>query len=387
MPQLDDTELLTAPKNTTTKRIFIAATRMNDGKTTTSLALFAALRSFTPKVGFIKPVGQRFVEVEGHQIDEDSVLLDKIFDVKVPISAMSPIAIHSTFTREFLDDPSKNHAAVVDKMCRAFDRAAFEKDYIIIEGTGHAGVGSVFNLSNADVAKRLKAKVIIVARGGIGRPIDEIALNKALFAQAGVEVIGAIINKVEADKLAMIEKYGQIALKRMGIPLLGCIPVEKKLTVPKLNQVVDEVNGRWLNGREHGATERVDQVLIGAMAAKGLVNLLERGSLIITPGDREDILLGAIAAESIAGEKVVSGIILTRNVLPHPKLMEMIAKTSIPVIICQDDSYAVASKINQMTVKTQPSDTDKIPIIKNLISKNIDLDLIRNAFQIESNIA
>ena len=387
MPQLDDTELLTAPKNTTTKRIFIAATRMNDGKTTTSLALFAALRSFTPKVGFIKPVGQRFVEVEGHQIDEDSVLLDKIFDVKVPISAMSPIAIHSTFTREFLDDPSKNHAAVVDKMCRAFDRAAFEKDYIIIEGTGHAGVGSVFNLSNADVAKRLKAKVIIVARGGIGRPIDEIALNKALFAQAGVEVIGAIINKVEADKLAMIEKYGQIALKRMGIPLLGCIPMEKKLTVPKLNQVVDEVNGRWLNGREHGATERVDQVLIGAMAAKGLVDLLERGSLIITPGDREDILLGAIAAESIAGEKVVSGIILTRNVLPHPKLMEMIAKTSIPVIICQDDSYAVASKVNQMTVKTQPSDTDKIPIIKNLISKNIDLDLIRNAFQIESNIA
>lgn len=67
--------------------------------------------------------------------------------------------------------------------------------------------------------------------------------------------------------------------------------------------------------------------------------------------------------------------------------MEMIAKTSIPVIICQDDSYAVASKVNQMTVKTQPSDTDKIPIIKNLISKNIDLDLIRNAFQIESNIA
>ena len=383
----DDTELLIAPKNTTTKRIFIAATRMNDGKTTTSLALFAALRSFTPNVGFIKPVGQRFIEVEGHQIDEDSVLLDKIFDVKVPIKAMSPIAIHPTFTRDFLDDPCKNHAAVVDKMCRAFDRAAFEKEFIIIEGTGHAGVGSVFHLSNADVAKRLKAKVVIVSRGGIGRPIDEIALNQALFAQAGVEIIGVIINKVQPDKLEMIEKYTKIALGRMGIPLLGCIPVEKKLTVPKLNQVVEEVNGRWLNGREHGATERVEQVFIGAMAAKGLVDLLERGSLIITPGDREDILLGAIAAESIAGEKVVSGIILTRNVLPHPKLMEMIAKTNIPVIICHDDSYAVASKINKMTVKTQASDTDKIPIIKNLITENIDLDVIRNAFQAENGIA
>ena len=54
-------------------------------------------------------------------------------------------------------------------MCRAFDRAAYEKDYVIIEGTGHAGVGSVFNLSNAQVARRLNAKVIIVAAGGIGR--------------------------------------------------------------------------------------------------------------------------------------------------------------------------------------------------------------------------
>ncbi len=377
-------ELLTAPKNKTTKRIFIAATRMNDGKTTTSLALFAALRQITPKVGFIKPIGQRFVEVEGDQIDEDSVLLDTIFDVRVPIKAMNPIAIHSTFTRDFLDDPTRNYAANIDKICRAFDRAAYAKEYIIIEGSGHAGVGSVFNLSNADVAKRLSAKVIIVARGGIGRPIDDIALNQALFAQAGVEVIGAIINKVESDKLEMIRKYSQIALERMGIPLLGCIPIERQLSVPKLNQIVKEVNGRWLNGREHGASERVDQVLIGAMAAKGLVNLLERGSLIITPGDREDILLSAIAAESTVGEKVLSGIILTQNVLPHPKLMEMIAKTTIPVIICHDDSYAVASKINQMTVKTQPSDTDKIPIIKNLITQHIDLDVIRNAFQAES---
>ena len=380
----NDKKFLTAPGNKTTKRIFIAATRMNDGKTTTSLALFAALRSFTSRVGFIKPVGQHFVEVGGQSIDKDSVLIDKTFDVKVPIKAMSPIAIHSNFTRNFLDDPETHHAQLIDKMCRAFDRAASEQEYIIIEGTGHAGVGSVFNISNAEVAKRLKAKVIIVARGGIGRPIDEIALNKALFAQSNVDVIGAIINKVQPEKLKMVEKYCQLALDRMGVPLLGCIPVEKKLIAPKLNQVVEEINGRWLNGMEHGAVERVDQVFIGDMAAKGLVDLLERNSIIIIPGDREDILLGAIAAESIAGEKVVSGIILTRNMLPHPKLMEMIAKTTIPLIICNDDSYAVASKINQMTVKTQPSDTDKIPIIKNLITKHIDLDKIRSAFDAET---
>lgn len=380
----DDNEVLTAPRNKTTKRIFIAATRMNDGKTTTSLALFSALRTFTEKVGFIKPVGQRFVEVEGHQIDEDSVLLDRIFDVEVPIQAMSPIAIHPTFTRDYLENPGEQHADIIDQMCRAFDRAAYEKDYIIIEGTGHAGVGSVFDLSNADVAKRLNAKVIIVAKGGIGRPIDEIALNKALFEKAGVEVIGAIINKVAVDKMDMIEKYTRIALQRMGIPLLGCIPVEETLTEPNLNQVVNEVGGRWLNGREQGETERVRKVIIGAMAAKGIVDYLNPGMLIITPGDREDIILSAIAADGLASEQAISGIILTRNVLPHPKLMAMIAKTRIPVVICSDESYVVASKVNNMTVKTQPSDTDKIPIIKDLITKNIDIDVVRGAFDSQS---
>lgn len=376
----NDDSLLDAPRNVSTKRIFIAATRMNDGKTTVSLALFSALQALSRKVGFIKPVGQRFVEVEGHKIDEDTVLLDTIFDVKVPIQAMSPISIHPTFTREYLDNPGKSHDKLIDTMCRAFDRAAYEKDYIIIEGTGHAGVGSVFDLSNADVAKRLNAKVIIVARGGIGRPIDEIALNKALFEQAGVEVLGAIINKVEPDKIGMIQRYSKIALERKGIPLLGCIPLEKTLTSPNLKQIVEVVGGQWLNHCSIGGSERINKVVIGAMAAKGIVDYLQPGVLIITPGDREDIILSAIAAEGLAGEPVVSGIILTRDLLPHPKLMAMIKKTRIPVVICGQESYHIASKINNMMVKTQPSDKDKIPIIQNLITKNIDTESIRRAF-------
>lgn len=379
----NDKELLRVPRNTTTKRIFIAATRMNDGKTTVSLALFSALRALSARVGFIKPVGQRFVEVEGHKIDEDTVLLDTIFNVEVPIQAMSPISIHHTFTREYLDEPGESHAELIDKMCRAFDRAAYEKDYIIIEGTGHAGVGSVFDLSNADVAKRLNAKVIIVARGGIGRPVDEIALNKALFEQAGVEVIGAIINKVEADKLEMISNYAGKALASKEIPLLGCIPLEETLTTPNLKQIVEELGARWLNHCPVAGSERINKVIIGAMAAKGLVEFLQPGVLIITPGDREDIILSAMAAEGIAGKSIVSGIILTRDLLPHPKLMEMIEKTRIPVVICHQESYYVASKINNMTIKTQPYDTDKIPIIQNLITKNIDIESIRNAFSAE----
>ena len=119
------------------------------------------------------------------------------------------------------------------------------------------------------------------------------------------------------------------------------------------------------------------------MAAKGLVEHLVKGILIITPGDREDIILSAIATDGLRSDKLIAGIILTRNILPDPTLMEMIEKTSIPVIMCGEDSYKVASRINNMTVKTQPSDEDKIPIIKDLITKNIDLEVIQHAFELQ----
>ena len=366
--------LLEAPTNRETKRVFVAATRMNDGKTTTCLGLFAALQSIYPRVGFIKPVGQRFVDVQGTQVDEDSYLLDLIYDVRVPIQSMSPVTIDATFTRRYLKNPGPLLPELSDKICRAFDRVSWEKDFTLIEGTGHAGVGSVFDLSNARVAKLLKSSVILVCTGGIGRPVDEIALNKALFDKAGVEVIGVILNKVEPDKIELVREYAGLGLERLGVPLLGVLPVENTLSAPNLTQIAEDIEGQWLNGRKGGAKQRVHRVIVGAMTAKGIVDYLTPGTLIITPGDRDDIILAAVSSARLSGGSTIAGLILTNDIQPHPKLAELLAQTDIPVIAARGESYTVTSTINRMTVKTQPQDTDKIPIIKDLITKHVDLE-------------
>ena len=170
--------------NTATPRVFIAATRQNDGKTTTSLGLIAALQQHFPRVGYIKPVGQRFVEIEEQKIDEDTVLMDSVYQLNCPLVDMSPIAVEPDFTRKYLQ--AANNEALVRKIQKAFDRVAWEKEFELFEGSCHAGVGSVFDFSNAQVAKILGAKVIIVTQGGIGKPIDEVSLNQALFEKEGV---------------------------------------------------------------------------------------------------------------------------------------------------------------------------------------------------------
>ena len=374
-------ELLSRPVNVVTKRIFVAATRMNDGKTTTCLGLFEALRSrLISRIGFIKPVGQRYLEVDGHLVDEDSFLLDQIFHVQVPIESMSPVTIDATFTRRYLEAPDQHRGAIVDRICRAFDRVSWEKDFTIIEGTGHAGVGAVFDHSNARVARLLDAKVIIVAQGGIGRPVDEIALNKALFDKEGVEVIGAVLNKIEPEKMPLVIEYAGRGLRKLGVPLLGALPILKMLSAPNLSQIAEEISGRWINAQDQGVKERILRVIIGAMTAKGIVDHMLPGVLVITPGDRDDIILAAISSANISGQKGISGIILTQDILPHPKILELLAQTNIPVIAASADSYVVASKINSMTVKTQPQDMDKIPVIKKLIQEHVNLDLLLKSF-------
>ncbi|MBQ8445906.1 MAG: AAA family ATPase [Opitutales bacterium] len=367
--------LLTRPINSTTRRIFVAATRQNDGKTTTSLGLFGALLSLGHNVSYIKPVAQRIVEVEnGVEVDEDTFLLNSIYDVKIPIAAMSPVAVDSQFTRRYLDDPTKLAPHIADTICRAFDRAAYEKDIIIVEGSGHAGVGSVFNASNADNAKMLNSKVVIVASGGIGKPVDEIAMNKALFDSRGVECAGVILNKIVPEKMNEIRKYASAALERLGIPLLGLLPHEQSLSSPNLSQIVQEIGGLWLVPLVKGKSQRAANIIVGAMSAQHIFDYIRENTVIIAPGDREDLLFALIAAAGTADIPKITGIILTNGQTPPPRILSMLSQIGVPVVATERECFETTRRINRMIVKTQPGDSDKVSTIESLIRTNVDLD-------------
>lgn len=361
--------LLNSPMNKDTSRIFVAATRMNDGKTTTCLGLTAALQTMGLNVGYIKPIAQRIVQSGEDQVDEDTLLIDGLFSLDIPIAAMSPVAIGPEFTKNYLENPNEIGPQLKDRICRAFDRAAYGKDIIVVEGSGHAGVGSVFGASNADNAKVLGSKALIVAAGGIGKPIDEIALNKALFDQSGVEVVGVILNKVLPDKIDFIRDFASRGLKKLGIPLIGVVPLQETLVYPNLDQVAEETKARWIH--QPAGLRRVRRVVIGAMSARRAAEYFRvNGTLVIVPGDREDLLEAFIEG---GGAKSLSGIILSNGLLPNDALMKKLTDAGIPVAAVEAESFAVTARINNMTVKTMRQDSDKIPIIEKMIRESVDI--------------
>ena len=362
--------------NTVTPRVFIAATRQNDGKTTVSLGLIAALQQYFPRIGYIKPVGQRFVEIEEQKIDEDTVLMDAVYRLNCPLVDMSPIAVEPDFTRKYLE--TANNDALVRKIQKAFDRVAWEKDFVLCEGSGHAGVGSVFDLSNAQVAKTLGCKVIIVSQGGIGKPIDEVSLNQALFEKEGVEIIGVILNKVLESKVDYITDFASRGLKRKGLKLLGVIPHQRMLANPTVELIREELKAELLN-EPHTTNNLVDDVIVGAMGAQNAVSYFKRGALLITPGDREDIVFAASTSVNAENDDKMAGIVVTGNLRPSPYLLKIIKQMPVPVLFTTEDSYQVASKVHDLTVKTRPTDAEKISLIRDLIAKSVNVKKILNA--------
>jgi hypothetical protein len=361
--------------NTVTPRVFIAATRQNEGKTTTSLGLLAALQQFYPRIGYIKPVGQRFVEIEEQKIDEDTVLMDQVYQLNCPLLDMSPIAVEPDFTRKYLQ--SSNNEALVKKIAKAFDRVAWEKDFVLCEGSGHAGVGSVFDLSNAQVAQILGAKVIIISQGGIGKPIDEVYLNQAVFEREGVEVIGVILNKVTPDKIDYITEFARRGLKRKGLELLGVLPHRHILSRPTMAAIKEELKAKALNDSSE-FNNMVINTVVGAMSAQNAEEHFKRGTLVITPGDREDIILAAAQAAAEPSRRL-SGMVLTEKIKPGNSTLKVIEKLPYPVLLAVDDSYEVASQVHNLSVKTRPADTEKISVIRDLIGANVDVSKILKA--------
>ncbi len=355
--------------NSITKRLFIAATQQNDGKTTVSLGIFGALRKTEGRIGFIKPVGQRFVEIEGHKIDEDTVLIDQTYGIGSPLDAISPIAVEPDFTRKFIQQA--NTDLLVRRIQNSFDRAAWEKDFVIIEGTGHAGVGSVFDLSNARVAHLLGSKAILITQGGIGRPIDEIALNRAVFEKEGVELLGVIMNKVLPEKYDHVVDFARRGFDRLGIELLGAIPEDALLSHPTLGQVAKAVKGEFINARV-SSRRLVRRVLIGDMGTGHLLTLFHPGTLLITPGDRDDAVLAALSHTG-KHPRGLCGLVLSSGLQPHESVMNLLRESELPIITSEMDSYSIASRLHSMTVKTLPGDNEKIQRIQSIVEQHVNV--------------
>lgn len=358
------------------KKAFIAATRQNDGKTTVSLGLFNALLKKDPSIQYMKPVGQQYKEVDGNKIDKDALLFQHTFNLnksKLPI--MSPIASPRGFTESYIHNPTPDK--LKETILSADKALSKDASAILYEGTGHAGVGSVFDSSNAAVAKILNTPVIIVSIGGIGKAIDEIMLNVAVFQQLDVPIMGVIINKVLPEKYEKINTVVRKGLERLNLDVLGVLPLNEDLTYPTISSIVDELKPNILSMTDDGKNNIIEKFMIGDMMPHNALDHISRNTLMIVPGNREGLVLTALCENLLTqGPHLVSGIVFTNGIRPHQKMLDLLYTSKIPLFLVEEAAFSIATKINHMIVKIRSEDKNKIAIASSMIETYVDIDKI-----------
>jgi len=230
-----------------------------------------------------------------------------------------------------------------------------------------SGVG----LSNARVAALLEAPVVIVSEGGVGRPIDEIVLNHALFEREGVRVVGAVVNKVDVESHPQLPEVLRRGLDQHGIELLGWIPYSDLLANPSLELVATHLDGELLAG-EATPGRTIAHVAIGAMRAQHAAALIGDRTLLITPGDRDDLIEMALELNA-PGTGRISGIVLTGGFHPGDDKLAGLRAAGLFTYLVSSDTYRTAQAVDEILVKTHPTDTEKIETIIGLVDRSLEI--------------
>jgi BioD-like phosphotransacetylase family protein len=149
------------------------------------------------------------------------------------------------------------------------------------------------------------------------------------------------------------------------------------LSYPTIEQILEETSFELICGKEH-LEQYIASIIVGAMQPKDAIRYIVDDTLLITPGDRSDLIHTALESlrETDKDKLKVSGIILSGGLLPDASTMDLLKKAQIPVLLSRDDTYAVATTIHDITVKMRPQDTLKISTAVKLIKDNVDLNTI-----------
>ncbi len=362
------------------KKIFIAATGQNCGKTTTSIGLVhLALRKYG-RVGFIKPLGPKPATFHSRTVDKDAALIAQVFGLEHELRWMSPVVVHPDTTRRVVDG-ELSPMVLQEQILRAYAELEKRCDFIIIEGSGHPGVGSVMKISNARIARMLNAPVMMVTGGGLGNVVDKICMGLALFEKEGVEVRAVLANKLLPEKRERTLDYLTRALAEEQMRVIGGFDYYPVLANPTLRRV-SRLLGLPLQGNRREVGRIIHHVQIGAASTQRVTELICEPSLLIVTSSRDELLVTLANLYKIpAYRSRIVGLVIP-GIAPVSTITQMILdRSNIPYMRTRESTTAELYRIITEDVsKITAADTEKLDLIRSLAETHIDFDLLDGLF-------
>ncbi|MBU6998849.1 MAG: AAA family ATPase [Theionarchaea archaeon] len=338
-------------------RIVVASTRENAGKTSFIVGLTKALRR---EVGYMKPFGDRLLYRKKRLWDYDSALMANIFGLREDPENITIAFEHSKIKYMYDEEGTK------DKLLEMAASTGDGKELLIVEGGKDLTYGISVFLDAVSVARYLEGELLLVLSGSDETIVDDITFVRKCVDMKGVSLKGVVVTKVR-DPREFTDLYLD-SITELDVPVLGIIPYEKELTYLSVGYLSEFLFAKVLAG-ENGLTNIARHIFVGALSADAAMrNPLwkEEDKLIITGGDRTDMILAALESDT-------AGIILTNNVLPPSATVSKAATRNIPLLLVSSDTYQTAKQIDDLEPLLTREDVRKIDLLETLVKDHVKL--------------
>ncbi len=352
--------------------IYIVGAEPRSGKSIVVLGLMEMLSAMTPKVGFFRPV-----ITENNGRDPLIHLVSKRYNLNVQGNELYGCTLD--VARKMIADGRQEELA---KMILAKYRVVQDRnDIVVCVGTDFVGANTALELDfNANLANNLGCLFIPVIKG-YKRTAGEIADTVRMFEEhlttgQNCSILAAFVNRVPTAQMDNLDAL----LEGSRFPYY-ILPENYSLDRPTVGEIARELHLEYLYGSKQSMTHEVARYKIAAMQLHDFLGHLENCTLIITPGDRSDIILGSVAADTSGAYPMIAGMILTGDQKPAPevcKLLEGLKRQRMPILASPWDTFTTALKVNEVEGSILPSDERKIAVALGLIESHVNMGQLRD---------
>ncbi|MCF7559104.1 phosphate acetyltransferase [Sabulilitoribacter multivorans] len=355
------------------KGIYVATIEPNSGKSVVVLGLMRMLLGKTAKVGYFRPI---IDDTEDGEMDNHINTVISYFDIDINYKKTY------VYTRnEVLDLYNKGKSGeVIDEIIKKYKYLEERFDIVLVEGTDFSHENSSLELDiNILISKNLGLPVIIVSQGDekdIKEIVDNVQLAYDTFRE-DVDVLSIMTNKINPEHLSELKI--QLKNRINNGTDISVIPKIKSLANPTLKEILKMISGTVIFGKDM-INNQIDSFSVGAMQLRNYLTHLKENALVITPGDRADIILGALQANVSKNYPKISGIILTGGLIPEEPILKLIEGLTsvVPIISAKEGTFQVTNTIGKIKSKIYADNIDKITTSIATFEKHVDTDKLSN---------
>ncbi|MEW5826856.1 MAG: DRTGG domain-containing protein [Candidatus Bipolaricaulota bacterium] len=342
------------------KSLIVASTREGAGKTSVLVGLAGAMG----RCGYVKPLGDRFLYRKKRLWDYDAALFARLWGLGQEPETMSIGFDHSKL-RFMYDRPG-----MFGELRRLLQAVGADRDVVLIECGKDLAFGSSVYLDPLTISQETGAPVVLVTGGGDDEMADDVAFVKRFVGADEATIAGVIVNKALHPE--DVRDIHLPEIERLGIAVYGVIPHDPDLATRTVALIAERLFARVIAG-EAGLTNTVRTVAVGAMsaaAALGETMIHAADKLIITSGDRSDMILTALDAGG------TSAVVLTNNILPPAHVISRAEEQHVPLLLVPGDTYAVAMQVEHIEPLLSADDPRRLERVSSLVSENVDVGAI-----------